>query len=244
MKYDTQIRLLPSIPQSVFPLSSLYPTKSLLKLSDDPEPTPQTSTSILSDAMHKPHLLCAHALKTSVASFSSAVALWRVWADRRGLSIRGGGSWFATMVLGFVVNGGEQGGIAGRRETLKARKGVGHGLTDWQLLRAGWEFLGECNCFYIAKLTLIAETNFEQVPTFSKSQSAGVSDRPSAIALMFQIPANEFLEAFSNVFVDPTHTVNIFANWEQGEIDLVSNRLRSNQLTSSYDTKPGRLWRC
>jgi hypothetical protein len=177
MKHETQIRLLPSIPQNLFPLNSLYPSKSLLKLSEDAEPTPQTSTCILSDSLHKPHLLHAHALKTNVASFSSAVALWRVWADRRGLAIRGGGSWFATMILGFVVNGGEQGGIGGRRETLKARKGVGHGLTDWQLLRAGWELLGESCFIAVVGLTIPAETDFEQAPTFSRSQSAGVSLR-------------------------------------------------------------------
>lgn len=48
------------------------------------------------------------------------------------------------MILGFIVQGGEIG--AGKdRLTKKPKQGLGRGLSEWQLLRAGWEFLCKYN---------------------------------------------------------------------------------------------------
>jgi U3 small nucleolar RNA-associated protein 22 len=152
LKHTQTIRLLPSISGDVFPLSSLYPTKSNIKLSTDAvaaeaSQTPQYNTSILKDTLHKPHLLWLHAQHKSCPAFRSALALWRIWGDRRGLSARSGGggegwAWFGSMVLGFIVQGGEVGNGKDRL-AKKPKQGLGRGLSEWQLLRAGWEFLGE-----------------------------------------------------------------------------------------------------
>ena len=154
MKHTQTIRLLAAVSPDVFALSSLYPTKSNIRLSTEdalePTPTPLYNTSILKDTLHKPHLLWLHSLHKACPAFRSALALWRIWGDRRGLSERssGGGigwGWFGSMVLGFIVQGGEVG--AGKdRLTKKPRQGLGRGLSEWQLLRAGWEFL--CQFLY------------------------------------------------------------------------------------------------
>jgi hypothetical protein len=39
-----------------------------------------------------------------------------------------------------------------------------------------------------------------------------------------QIPHNEFIAGFRDIFVDVTGTINIWATWEQGELQLVSMR--------------------
>ncbi len=46
------------------------------------------------------------------------------------------------MVLGMVVEGGN---VAGKNAEIKAKKGLGRGLTEWQLFKAGLELLGEFN---------------------------------------------------------------------------------------------------
>jgi U3 small nucleolar RNA-associated protein 22 len=38
-----------------------------------------------------------------------------------------------------------------------------------------------------------------------------------------QIPRGEFIAAFRDVFVDITGTINVWATWEQGELQLVSS---------------------
>jgi hypothetical protein len=47
------------------------------------------------------------------------------------------------MVLGFIVDGGEVAVSVKGETTVRARKGLGRGLSEWQLLRAGWELLCE-----------------------------------------------------------------------------------------------------
>lgn len=137
----------------MFPLASLYPTKSNIKTTtSEPEPTPQYNTSLLRDTLHRPHLLWLHALHKSCPAFRPALALWRIWGDRRGLSLRSGAggqgwAWLGALVLGFIVQGGHvgtgTGGREGDRLATKPKQGLGRGLSEWQLLRAGWEFLGE-----------------------------------------------------------------------------------------------------
>jgi U3 small nucleolar RNA-associated protein 22 len=56
------------------------------------------------------------------------------------------------MMLGWVVLGGEVGGVGGVREKVKKQRGVGKGLGPWGAMRAAWEFL--------------AHTDFETTPVF------------------------------------------------------------------------------
>lgn len=216
------IRLLTAISSDVFPLSTLYPTKSNIKISteDVSAPTPLYNTSILKDTLYKPHLIWLHALHKSCPALRPALALWRIWGDRRGLSARAGGgggvgwSWFGAMVLGFVVLGGEV--AAGKdRVGKKPKPGLGRGLSEWQLLRAGWEFLGAFPremslVWFSADVSLVASTDFSKTPVYMKP-----------LADTYSVPASEMVHAFDHVFVEPTGKVNLLAGWEQGEITLV-----------------------
>ncbi|KAJ9106826.1 hypothetical protein QFC19_002954 [Naganishia cerealis] len=209
IKHTQTIRLLTAIGPDVFPLASLYPSKSNIKLSSEdtaePTATPLYNTSILKDTLHKPHLLWLHAMHKTCPSFRSALALWRVWGDRRGLSGRssGGGvgwSWFGSMVLGFIVQGGEI-GTGKDRSARKPKQGLGRGLSEWQLLRAGWEFL--------------SSTDFSKTPVYMKP-----------LADTYSVPAAEMISAFEHVFVEPTGKVNLLAGWEEGEISLLRSEAR------------------
>ncbi|OCF40806.1 hypothetical protein I317_05418 [Kwoniella heveanensis CBS 569] len=203
LKHRIDIRIHASIPPSVFPLSTLSPTKSLLRTE---APTSLYSSSILHDTLQKLHLLHLHRLSQLMSperTVDSFLAIWRIWANRRGLRReRGGSGWFASMVLGWVVDGGEVGGAGGVRDRLKKVRGVGKGLGHWGALRAAWEFL--------------AHTDFECTPVFL---TPSTEDTISSL---------EFTRAFpsSPILVDPTGRVNIFAEWEKGEVDLLRYHAR------------------
>lgn len=155
LKSKVDIRIHASIPSSLFPLSSLSPAKSLVRTAlfattdqTNGTPSPLYNTSILHDTLHKPHLLHLHRLSqllpSNARTVDSFLALWRIWAKRRGIRReRGGSAWLAGMVLGWVINGGWVGGVGGKREQVKKVAGVGRSLGAWGALRAAWEFLGQ-----------------------------------------------------------------------------------------------------
>ncbi|WVF73208.1 hypothetical protein IAT40_008027 [Kwoniella sp. CBS 6097] len=198
LKHRLEVRVHASISSTVFPLSTLTPIKSLLRTETA---TPLYSSSILHDTLQKPHLLHLHRLSQLMSperTVDSFLAMWRIWANRRGLRReRGGSGWFASMVLGWVVDGGEVGGAGGVRDRVKKVRGVGKGLGHWGALRAAWEFL--------------AHTDFESTPVFLTFSTEDV------------ISSHEVTRAYpsSPILVDPTGRVNIFAEWEKGEVELL-----------------------
>nr|XP_031858971.1 uncharacterized protein CI109_005639 [Kwoniella shandongensis]KAA5526043.1 hypothetical protein CI109_005639 [Kwoniella shandongensis] len=203
LKYRTDIRIHASIPPSVFPLSTLSPAKSLIRV-ENPTPTPLYSTSILNDTLHKSHLLHLHRLSQLLSperTVDNFLAAWRIWANRRGIRReRGASGWFAALALGWVVDGGEVGGVGGSREKVKKIRGVGKGLGHWGALRAAWEFL--------------AHTDFEATPVFMHQTAEDT------------LPHIDFTRSFDNVFVDPTGRVNLFAGWEKGDVQLLRHHAR------------------
>ncbi|WVR07861.1 hypothetical protein IAU60_004904 [Kwoniella sp. DSM 27419] len=103
------------------------------------------ATSIAHDTLHKQHLLHLHRMSQlmNTPTVASYLAMWRIWARRRGLPRhRGGSAWFAAMLLAWVVDGGERG--------AKKVRGPGKGVGHWGAMRAAWE--------------LLAHTDFEQTP--------------------------------------------------------------------------------
>jgi U3 small nucleolar RNA-associated protein 22 len=136
----------------LFPVHTLSPTKANLRILSSSDssaevfsPSPRYNTSILLDTSQRSHLLACHALNKSCPAFKPALALWRIWGEQRGLIDRSGGGlngwgWTGQMVLGMAVEGGN---VAGKNGETKAKKGLGRGLTEWQLFKAGLEFLGE-----------------------------------------------------------------------------------------------------
>ncbi|KAK8853038.1 hypothetical protein IAR55_003739 [Kwoniella newhampshirensis] len=203
LKQKLDIRIHASVSPNFLPLSTLSPAKALIR-TETPTPTPLYSTSILHDTLHKSHLLHLHRLSQRLSpdrTVDSYLAAWRIWAHRRGIRReRGASGWFASMILGWVVDGGEVGGVGGSREKVKKVRGVGKGLGHWGALRAAWEFL--------------AHTDFEQTPVFI--------DRTTEEGL----PHIDFTRSFDNVLVDPTGRVNIFAGWERCDIQLLRHHAR------------------
>ncbi|WVW85925.1 hypothetical protein I302_107963 [Kwoniella bestiolae CBS 10118] len=202
LKHRLDIRIHASILPSVFPLSTLSPSKSLLR---SEVPTPLYSSSIINDTLHKPHLLHLHRLSQLLSperTVDSFLAIWRIWCTRRGIrKERGASAWFASMLLGWVVDGGEVGGIGGVREKVKKVRGVGKGLGHWGALRAAWEFL--------------THTDFTSTPVFINTNSEDI------------ILPSEFTKSFDDdIFVDPTGRVNIFAGWEKGDVQSLKHHAR------------------
>lgn len=186
LKRAVDVRIHAGAPD-VFPLATLYPSKSLIRADDEATPTPNISTSILMDTLHKPHLLHLHRLGQALSDRGADkfLALWRIWAARRGIPRHLGGSgWFASMLLGWVVDGAEIGGIKPRRQ-----RGLGKALPAWGALRAAWENL--------------ANTDFKESPVFLGEAN---------------VPRTEFT---GDVLVDATGTVNLFAGWEKGDVEMV-----------------------
>lgn len=198
LKQALEVRIHASVPANTFPLATLYPSKSLVRAEEGATPTPQCATSILHDTLQKPHLLNLHHLSQVLngeRTVDKFLALWRIWAARRGLARnRGGSGWFAAMLLTWVVEGADIGGKGGNRASTKRIRGLGRGLGAWGAVRAAWEML--------------ANTDFAKTPVFIAGEQA--------------VPRSDFVGAFSNVLVDPTGTVNVFADWEQGDVELVS----------------------
>ncbi|WWC71798.1 uncharacterized protein I206_105757 [Kwoniella pini CBS 10737] len=215
LKHRLDIRIHASILPDVFPLSSLSPTKSLLR-SDIP--TPLYSSSILNDTLQKSNLLHLHRLSQVLSperTVDSFLATWRIWATRRGIRReRGGSGWFASMLLGWVVDGGQVGGGGGVRERIKKVRGVGKGLGHWGALRAAWEFL--------------AQTDFDQTPVFIKTVNEDA------------IPQSDFINSFQDVFVDPTGKVNIFAGWEKGDLQIL--RYHARETLAMLEDESGDLF--
>ena len=148
LRHGVEIKIISATSTDLFPPSSLSPTKSLLRHSTIPldSPTPLYSTSILHDTVHKHHLLHLHRLSQSCTVervVDSFLALWRVWASRRGVSRdRGASGWFASILLGWVVDGALVGGVGGDRARMRRDAGVGKSLNPWAALKAAWEKLG------------------------------------------------------------------------------------------------------
>ncbi|TYJ58527.1 hypothetical protein B9479_000736 [Cryptococcus floricola] len=211
LKHKLEIRIHASISSTVFPLSSLSPSKCLVRTSlptsDEHAalPTPLYNTSILHDTLQKPHLLHLHRLSQILPANSRTVdsflALWRIWAKRRGIRLeRGGSGWLAGLLLGWVVNGGWIGGAGGKREKVKRVAGLGKSLGPWGAIRAAWEFL--------------ANTDFDATPVFLHQPGTTNS-----------YPHSDFFPS-KHVFTDPTGLVNVFAEWEEGEIDFLRYHAR------------------
>lgn len=203
LKHAIDIRIHASVPADVFHPATLYPTKSLIRDADEATPTPQGSSSILLDTLHKSHMLHLHTLSQKLSGERTAskfLALWRIWATRRGLAPeRGASGWFAAMLLNWVVNGGEIGGKGGERTATKRVRGLGRSLGPWGALRAAWEFL--------------ANTDFEASPVFLDSDDQ-------------LVPKTEFISVYQDIFVDPSGSINIIGDWEKGDVELLRHHAR------------------
>lgn len=200
IKHSTEIRIHAGLPPGVITPAALGPTKTLLRIAGAEDfATPLYASSLLHDLQHKDSLLHLHKLEQALPdrTADSFLALWRIWASRRGIRReRGGSAWFAGLLLGWVVNGCDIGGQSGDAARTKKVKGLGRGLGHWGALRAAWESLGElgyqnlCEKIYGSD-PLEAHTDFAKNPVFldTHAMDQAVSARNSFFC---QSEANAF----------------------------------------------------
>jgi hypothetical protein len=125
----------------------------------------------------------------SLSPVEALVVLWKKWAKKRGLpKDRGRDAHLARTVAAWVLQGGEVGGIGGERLKTRRVNGMGRGMGGWELLRAGWNFIGASFCGRSPKprLTLSFE-RFRQVA--SVRYAAKGQERPKGRSGSRRLPA-------------------------------------------------------
>ena len=83
------------------------------------------------------------------------------------------------MILEWVVDGGEVGGMGGERCKVKKVRGLGKSLGYWGLMRAAWELLGGhwvINIYHLEPMLIygLAHTDFEKTPVFMSTRNDSV----------------------------------------------------------------------
>lgn len=168
-KLNARVYIIPILPTGhPIPLHRLSPLHSNIRVSistdSDKEKgtnpaTPFYNTSLLTCLLPRPSLLATHALKESTPAFADALTLLRVWANQRGYSgysnsapdspgtmhvhgFESIGAWWSVL-LDLLISGEE----SGKQKTTKGQnaKGLGRGLSSYQLFRAALDFLGRRN---------------------------------------------------------------------------------------------------
>lgn len=125
----------------------------------------------------------------SLSPVEALVVLWKKWAKKRGLpKDRGRDAHLARTVAAWVLQGGEVGGIGGERLKTRRVNGMGRGMGGWELLRAGWNFIGAsfCGRSPYPRLTLSFE-RFRQVA--SVRYAAKGQERPKGRSGARRLPA-------------------------------------------------------
>ena len=93
----------------------------------------------------------------SLSPVEALVVLWKRWAKKRGLpKERGRDAHLARTVAAWILQGGEVGGIGGERLKTRRVNGMGRGMGGWELLRAGWNFVGASSCSRL--ITLVSDS--------------------------------------------------------------------------------------
>ncbi|GAO48189.1 Nrap protein [Saitoella complicata NRRL Y-17804] len=136
------IRLLPAIPDALFPASKLAPTRNCVRPSNAATdsklpPTPTYNFSVLSDMTFFPHLTLLYARTKACAAFRDACTLGRIWLRQRGFGgdiQRGGfGSFEWSMLMAFLLQGG------GPRNAPV----LADGYSSYQLFKSTIQFLAK-----------------------------------------------------------------------------------------------------
>lgn len=130
-----QIRILPSIAPSTFPLSRFAPRQSNLRSKDGVlYPTPHYNTALARDTVYSAHLTYLYHHTQQCPGFSSAVILIKAWLGRRGFGENGhtcksfGGA-VSGMLLAHLLRPSSEGG------------GLSTSLASYQLFKAFLEFV-------------------------------------------------------------------------------------------------------
>ena len=140
-KAECDIRILPIVSESLFPVARTWPLRNCVRPSDSADaerlgiPTPFYNSSLRSDCSVMSHLKSTHAASVRCAAFKDACILGRTWLRQRGYgsSLGEGGfghfEWSALMTL--LLSGGGPNG----QSVLLA------GYDSYQLFKAILQFL-------------------------------------------------------------------------------------------------------
>lgn len=214
-------------PADLFPTARLAPSRNNLR-SNDAEgalavPTPRYNTAILCDALRVAHLVFLDANARACAAFAEASQLLKVWATQRGYgtilpsatstasheqvarTVAGSGNarFLLTMLLAHLLNGAEKPAGSPRPAHVYRAK-LSTGFSSFQLFRGTLDFL--------------AKHNFATDAIFMRAQPRfGLASRRERI-----VPS-DFLAHFARAFVDPSGTVNLFADWPAASVDMLQH---------------------
>jgi U3 small nucleolar RNA-associated protein 22 len=135
------LRIIPTIPTSLFSVSKLSPTRNNVRPSHPTTttssdaaahpPTPLYNSSLLHDTSHIAYLNALHATASSTPALRDAQVLSKVWLSQRGL---GSLSFIWSMVMACLVR------PAGTRGVGRAGVRLGAGYSAYQLVKLTMEF--------------------------------------------------------------------------------------------------------
>lgn len=125
--FRPMIRLIPSYPSSLFPMSKLAPSRANLKPSLKPSPRYNQSVLLDSTALHFFHLSYFDELATTHPAFTTTCRLMKIWSKQRGLYSTVGSSSRETPLLfgfesfGWLINFIVAHVLVGRTESAKKK---------------------------------------------------------------------------------------------------------------------------
>ncbi|KAM7204276.1 Nrap protein [Naviculisporaceae sp. PSN 640] len=143
-RLDYQLRIIPCLPDNVFPKSKLQLGASLVRKAQPEDskatakPTPFYNSTLVAEGCFLPYLRLLRSVEKKCASFKNACILGRVWLQQRGfgseVSEGGFGHFEWSLLLALLLQGGD-----GKGTTLSSS------LSSTQLFKATIQFLSVTN---------------------------------------------------------------------------------------------------
>lgn len=210
----------------LFPVRRLSPSRNNIRIDKTEEfeqpATPCYNASILADSLFSSHLIYLNATKELCPSFAEACILLKTWSFQRafgsGLSkaqIKGKinaekgrriafGSnsirFILSMLLAYLLQGPEK----TVESSIKIK--LSPGFSSYQLFRGAIDFL--------------ASHDFSTEPVIMKAMDGIVSNRD-------KIDVEEFSKHASAVLVDPTGSINLLQNMQEGSLKYLQSEARA-----------------
>ena len=145
-----KIRIFPVISPTHLSLARLSPSKCNIRQDlttqsskshqFETSPSPLYNTAILSDAHIFSHLEFLHEASKEFTGLIDATILAKVWLEQRGLGKEWGGGFLLSMLMAWLMKGGD------------SNRRLGRGFSSYQIFKVLMEFLGNLLEFSIIKL--------------------------------------------------------------------------------------------
>ncbi|KAJ3330849.1 Nucleolar protein 6 [Blyttiomyces sp. JEL0837] len=211
-KLGVTIRIIPTLPQSVFSASKLAPARNNVRLSSASAsaagndtavdtgakmpPTPRYNSALLIDTCLPAHLNLMHHHLSQCTALKDAIVLGKVWMTQRGF-LDSFGSFVLSMIMGYLLRGGDTGKTGIR---------LSNSFSSYQLIKLTIEFL--------------ANHNFDEEPIFMTQNGRPLDDPDFGI--------DAFKKHFDVVIVDPSGRLNLAAFISRPTLDQVQYEARAS----------------